>query len=117
MAVKKIKGLTFGEATSRAKAGEAVARASWSKYEMFAYIIPTVGRTPYCEVEKKIMSSGIAGVNPIKVKEHWGLYTIHNEVIPWNPYGSDVLANDWLVYEVKPKELKNEHSKKESTSN
>ena len=97
MAVKKTTGLTFGEATSRAKAGEAVARASWSKYEMFAYLIPAVTRSMINEIEKKI------GTN-ITVKEHWGLYTIHNEVIPWNPYGSDVLANDWKVYEVKKKE-------------
>ncbi len=98
MAVKKTTNLTFGEATNRAKAGEAVARASWSKYEMFAYLVSKVERPMMNAVEKKI------GTN-IKVTEHWALYTINNEVIPWNPYGSDVLANDWLVYEVKPKAL------------
>src|SRR6478736_1061023 len=98
MAVKKTTNLTFGEATSRAKAGEAVARASWSKYEMFAYILPTISRIAYnVPVENRLAEIGI---KPIVEKEHWNLFTIHNEVIPWNPYGSDVLANDWLVYEV-----------------
>ena len=96
MAVKKTTGLTFGEATSKAKAGEAVARAGWSKYEMFAYITPQNTRTPNDDVEAKLIGK------LLHIKEHWTLYTINNEVIPWNPYGSDVLANDWLVYEVKP---------------
>lgn len=103
MPPKKTTNLTFGEATSRAKAGEAVARESWSKYEMFAYIVPETVRSMITEVERKI------GTN-VSVKEHWALYTINNEVIPWNPYGSDVLANDWKVYEVKPRQ----HEEKEN---
>lgn len=98
MAVKKTTGLTFGEATSKAKAGEAVARAAWSKYEMFAYISRAITRVSTEEIERKHFGD----FTPFK--ESWALCTIHNEVIPWNPYGTDVLANDWLVYEVKKKE-------------
>jgi len=100
MAVKKTTGLTFGEATSRAKAGEAVARASWSKYEMFTYIMPEHERV----AKNNIEAIHFGKETPFKIKEHWVLKTIHNEMIPWNPYGTDVLANDWKVYEVKKTE-------------
>ncbi len=104
MPPKKTSNLTFGEATSRAKEGFAVARESWSRYEMFAYILPEEIRQPANELERKIVGKW----GGITSKEHWVLYTIHNKVIPWNPYGTDVLANDWKVYEIKPKEETNE---------
>lgn len=104
MAIKKTTNLTFGEATSRAKQGEAIARESWCGYNMFAYIIPANSYPAQTGVAKRYF--GENGLVPYK--EYWALKTIHDEVIPWNPYGSDVLANDWKVVEVKPKENKNE---------
>lgn len=100
MPPKKTTNLTFGEATARANEGLAVAREAWGNHNMFAYVIPNSDRKAHTEVEKKFF--GEEGV--VRIKEHWVLKTIHDEVIPWNPYGTDVLAKDWKIVEIKPKE-------------
>jgi hypothetical protein len=87
------KFMTFGEATEKAEAGEAVARIGWNGAGMFAYIVPEASYPAQTGVAKKFFGENAM----VPYRKYWALKTAQGDVSTWAPSGSDSLAVDWVV--------------------
>lgn len=90
-----IGGLTFGEALNRIKAGKLARRSGWNGKGMFIFLVQgstfTVNRAPLNEI--------FAEGTQINYHAHIDMFTADKKVVPWLASQTDILANDWEVFE------------------
>lgn len=87
--------MNFGAALDALKAGERVCRAGWNGKGMFLFLVPgstfQVNRPP------------LLGIYPegttINYHAHIDMKTAQDTVVPWLASQTDVLAEDWAIYE------------------
>lgn len=92
--------MTFGEATSAARNGEAVTREGWNEPDIFAYIVPANAYPAQTGVAKKYFGEN----SLVPYREYWALKTKADDIIAWTPSGFDTNARDWKIVNVKTKE-------------
>ena len=87
--------MNFGAALDALKAGERLCRAGWNGKGMFLFLVPgstfQVNRPP------------LLGIYPegttINYHAHIDMKTAQDTVVPWLASQTDVLAEDWAIYE------------------
>lgn len=86
----------FEWALGALKNGKTVCRAGWNGKGMFVYLVP----------ENKYHASGnklgtMNGIFPNDMVPYGGylaLKTSQNNVVPWAPSQTDILADDWEIF-------------------
>lgn len=85
----------FSQALEMLKAGETVQRKGWNGKGMFLFLVPgsrfEVNRAPL----NKLFPAG----TEINYQSHVDMKTADGTIVPWLASQSDLLADDWCVYE------------------
>lgn len=87
--------MNFGQAIEALKNGSKVSREGWNGKEMFLFLVPgstfQVNRPP------------LLGIYPegtwINYQAHIDLKTAQGSIVPWVCSQSDMLAEDWRIFE------------------
>lgn len=85
--------MNFGQAIEALKNGNAVTRKGWNGKDMFLYYVPENNYAAITEVAKKRFGDVVPYGAYIAMK------TVQGNVVPWLASQTDVLAEDWLIYE------------------
>lgn len=85
--------MTFSEALSEIKNGHCITRASWNGAGMFVFLVP--GSVFYADRDpwKSIFREG----TEINYGAHINMKCVDDQIIPWLPSQTDLLAEDWEV--------------------
>jgi hypothetical protein len=87
--------VNFGDALALLKAGKRVQRAGWNGKGMFIFLVP--GST------FKVNRPPLLGIYPegteIRYHGHVDMKTADGMVVPWLCSQTDMLAEDWGLYE------------------
>jgi hypothetical protein len=85
--------MNFGAATTLMKSGWSVGRQGWNGKGMFLYYVPGGVYPAQTDVAKRRIGDTVEYLPYIAMK------TVQGPVVPWLASQTDVLANDWEVYE------------------
>lgn len=87
----------FGDAIFAMKKGRKVARRGWNGKDMFLFLVPgstfNVNRPPL----NKFYPDGAE----VKYQPHIDMKTVDGSIVPWLASQTDMLAEDWFIYEGK----------------
>lgn len=87
-----VDSMDFSKALNLLKNGHMAYRISWDKNQ-FLYYVPKGSYLPCTEIAMKITNyDGLVDYKP-----YIALKTIDNDVVPWTPSITDILADDWVV--------------------
>lgn len=88
---------TFGEALEALKSGNKVARNGWNGKGMFVFLVPGS--------RFKVSRPPLLGIYPegteVQYHAHIDMKTADGQVVPWLASQTDVLAEDWVVLQMR----------------
>lgn len=87
--------MTFGDALSRLKLGQKLAREGWNGKGMFVYLVPAASY-PASRNEKGTMVGVFVG-DLVPYRDYIAMKTAQDDVVPWVASQTDLLADDWMV--------------------
>lgn len=86
--------MNFGNALAALKDGHYVSRNGWNGKGMYVFLIgtdafqPGIGNWTYTNGKN----------DNLPLRPFLAIKSINDEVVPWAPSQSDILANDWELY-------------------
>ena len=87
----------FGKAISLLKEGNKVARSVWNGKGMFLYYVPA-NKYPASRNTLETLD-GLFEDNMVPYGAYIAMKTAQNNVVPWLASQTDVLAEDWCIYD------------------
>lgn len=84
--------MPFGEALEQMKKGKRLARKGWNGNGMFAYYVEGNNYPAQSEAIK-----GYYPNDMVEYRPYLALKTAQDDVTPWTPSTSDILATDWYT--------------------
>ena len=87
--------MTFGDALSRLKLGQKLAREGWNGKGMFVYLVPAASY-PASRNENGTMVGVFVG-DLVPYRAYIAMKTAQDDVVPWVASQTDLLADDWMV--------------------
>lgn len=85
--------MKFGEALNKLLKGSKLTRQGWNGKNQFIYYVPQGSYKPCTEIAEQLVNEqGLVDYAP-----YIAFKTVQNQVVPWTPSISDVLAEDWMV--------------------
>lgn len=86
--------MSFGMAIEAARRRFKISRAGWNGKGMYVYLVPANSYPAQTEAIKGEFEGDM-----VPYREYWAIKTAQNDIAPWQPSGSDTLANDWVIHE------------------
>lgn len=94
-AYQPVTTMSFGHALQALNEGERVARAGWNGKNMWLQLIDPYAKYDQFSVTESAGMQGTLTVHP------W-MKTADNKLVPWLCSLTDMMAEDWLIYEAPP---------------
>lgn len=85
--------MKFNEALDKLLKGSKLTRQGWNRKNQFIYYVPQGSYKPCTEIAEQLVNE--QGL--VEYKPYIALKTVQDQVVPWTPSISDVLAEDWMV--------------------
>lgn len=85
--------MKFDEALDKLLKGSKLTRQGWNGKNQFIYYVPQGSYKPCTKIAEQLVNE--QGL--VEYKPYIALKTVQDQVVPWTPSISDVLAEDWKV--------------------
>lgn len=86
--------MNFGKAIENLKIGKKVARSGWNGKGMFLYYVPAASYPPSTQIAKDTFNG-----NDVPYGAYIAMKTAQDNVVPWLASQTDVLAEDWQIFD------------------
>ena len=91
--------MDFGKALEHLKAGRKVGRDGWNGKGMFIYLVPSAAYPAQRNISGTML--GLFPDDMVPYRAYLAMKTAQNDVVPWVASQSDILADDWHLFEAK----------------
>lgn len=91
--------MNFGQALAALKEGKRVSRYGWNGKEMFLILVPGSQNLVVNE-GRPLAAAGIPVGTKFNYLPHIDMWTAQGDLVPWLASQTDILANDWVDYDV-----------------
>jgi hypothetical protein len=90
--------MDIGQAVRRLQSGDRVAREGWNGKNMYLVLVPgsefvVAEDKPFGMADRDLVGK------QVKYRPHVDMFTTQGDFVPWVCSQSDLLANDWEIYD------------------